>query len=107
MVLAQWIPNSKPNSKSVKSHLLLVVDKPRTHYRISTLRLGWLVPVVLGRRRVRVARGWLQKREELQDNHTGYFDEMTRGLCEIYLELDRRSGQVQLTFDNAKQKTVP
>lgn len=56
---------------------------------------------------MRVARGWLQKREELQDNHTGYFDEMTRGLCEIYLELDRRSGQVQLTFDNAKQKTVP
>jgi hypothetical protein len=45
-LLAQWIQNCAPNLKSAKSPLPSLGDKPRTHYRISMLPLGWQGQVV-------------------------------------------------------------
>lgn len=98
IMLLQWILSSEPNLKSVKSHLLLVADNPRTHYKTSMLPLGWRVLVIREQRRLKVLRGWWQRRGELRDKRTWPSEKMTGTSCRILPERDRRIQQAQITI---------
>ena len=97
-VLLQWILSSEPNLKSVKSHLLLVADKLQTHYKTSMLPLGWQVLVIQEQRRLKVLRGWWQRRGELRDKRTWPSKEIIGSVCRILLERDRRIQRAQITI---------